>query len=293
MGTLVNLTMEVPNAVIAGKWVEQVSDELARIGFELWEGEPNGALGRLNRERQTVSQELIGLIRRAFEITDLTNGAFDIRIGELVRGYGFVDTMPGSSTVDSLDQLIQAAKSLRFEPVEQGYRLTGSNATLTLGGIAKGYAVDRCVSILQKEGCQAGIVNAGGDLFVWGRPENNPWLIGVEDPETDELLAVLELSAGGCATSGSYRNRYVSQGETIHHLIEPGSGLPASGKMSVTVTAPTCELADALATGMFVMPLESALALADSLKGIGLLVLTDEPALFQDDEMAEVRSVPK
>ncbi|UCH10940.1 MAG: FAD:protein FMN transferase [Fidelibacterota bacterium] len=290
LGTLVRLTLEVPDSITARHWVNQVSTELTRIGYEFWEGEPNGALGRLNRERWTDSQELISLIQRAFEVTDLTDGAFDIRIGELMHSYGFVNIWSRPQPLDSLDLLIRAAQTLRFEPQAGGYRLTGSDATLTLGGIAKGYAVDQCVRLLQQLGCRSGIVNAGGDLRVWGRPETEPWLIGVEDPETHELLAALALNEGGCATSGSYRNRYLANGDTIHHLIEPRSGLPAKGKMSVTVTAPSCELADALATGMFIMPLHAALALADSLQGVGLLVLSNEPALHQDDDMARLRS---
>lgn len=290
MGTTVDLTLVAPDTATAQAWVRSVAPELHRIGFDFWEGEPRGALGRLNRLRRTDDQELIRLIDQAFEISRLTSGAFDIRVGELVRRYGFLDQAAGTTRPDSVAALAVAAQTLRWEPADDGsYRLTGSHATLTLGGIAKGYAVDVVVDRLQQLGCRAGLVNAGGDLRVWGGSADDPWRIGIEDPGSGDFLALLELSAGAVATSGSYRNRTISQGDTVHHIIEPGSGRSVRGKQSVTVTAPNCTLADALATGMFVMPPDRALALADSLPGVGLLMLSSDGVVIEDDDLARLR----
>ncbi len=291
MGTTVDLTLVAPDTVTAQAWVRSVAPELHRIGFDFWEGEPRGALGRLNRFRRTDDQELIRLIDRAFEISRLTNGAFDIRVGELIRRYGFLDQAAGTSQPDSVASLAAAAQALRWEPADNGgYRLTGSHATLTLGGIAKGYAVDVVVDRLQQLGCRAGLVNAGGDLRVWGGSADDPWRIGIEDPGSGDFLALLELSVGAVATSGSYRNRAISQGDTVHHILEPGSGRSVRGKQSVTVTAPNCTLADALATGMFVMPPDRALALADSLPGVGLLMLSSDGVVVEDEDLAGLRA---
>ena len=291
MGTTVDLTLIAPDTATAQAWVRSVAPELHRIGFDFWEGEPRGALGRLNRSRRTDDRELIQLIDRAFEISRLTGGAFDIRVGELIRRYGFLDQAGEITRPDSVAALAAAAQALRWEPANDGgYRLTGSHATLTLGGIAKGYAVDVVVDRLQQLGCRAGLVNAGGDLRAWGGTADKPWRIGIEDPGNGYFLAVLELASGAVATSGSYRNRTISQGDTIHHIIDPGSGRSVRGKQSVTVTAPTCTLADALATGFFVMPPDRALALADSLPGVGLLLLSSDGVVVEDEDLAGLRS---
>lgn len=290
MGTLVEITLLAPDTTTARGWIRSAATELHRIGFDFWEGEHRGALGRLNRERWTDNRELIQLIQEAFQISRLTGGRFDIRVGELVRSYGFVNKEYPSQKPDSISRLVEAAQLLRWEPDSGGYRLSGSNATLTLGGIAKGYAVDRVVDLLQNRGCRGGIVNAGGDLRAWSNRNLDPWSIGIEDPRSDTFLALIELRNGAVATSGSYRSRYVAGEDTVHHLIDPGEGLPVRGKRSVSVTATNCTWADALATGLFVMPLQEALELADSLPGIGALILTDDGRLHQDEDMARLRS---
>lgn len=291
MGTTVDLTLIAPDTATAQAWVRSVTPELHRIGFDFWEGEPRGALGRLNRLRHTDDPELIRLIDRAFEISRLTGGAFDIRVGDLIRRYGFLDQVAETTRPDSVAALAAAAQALRWEPADDGgYRLTGSHATLTLGGIAKGYAVDVVVDRLKQLGCRAGLVNAGGDLRAWGGSADDPWRIGIEHPGNGDFLALLALSAGAVATSGSYRNRVISQGDTVHHIIEPGSGRSVRGKQSVTVTAPNCTLADALATGMFVMPPDRALALADSLPGVGLLMLSSDGVVIEDEDLAGLRA---
>jgi thiamine biosynthesis lipoprotein len=126
---------------------------------------------------------------------------------------------------------------------------------LDWGGIAKGLAVDRAAQAIQALGIARGFINAGGNLFCWGKnPDGGPWKIGVKHPRRDGFLGVLSISDVGAATSGDYQRYFESEGVRYHHIFDPKTGYSARGKQSVTVIGPEAVICDALSTALFVSP---------------------------------------
>ncbi len=277
LGTTVAITVVAPDSAIAYSAIRQAARELHRIGYDFWEGEPNGALGRLNSERKTDHLELSALIDRALELGLATDGAFDIRIGQIIEAYGFISKSNYNSIAGAaLDDLVDAAHLLQFTGNDSVRYLTGSAATLTLGGIAKGYAVDRVVEILIEGGCKAGVVNAGADLRSWGGTEEKPWYISIEDPVTGGILQELVILAGALATSGDYRTRFYSDTSLIHHIVDPESGHSADTRHSSSVYAVDCTTADALATAFFVLDEALVRELVTQMDRIGVFLLRSD-----------------
>jgi thiamine biosynthesis lipoprotein len=156
--------------------------------------------------------------------------------------------------------------------------LPKSGTEIDLGGIAKGYVVDRAVDVLRQSGITSASVDAGGDIrLIGGKPGGRPWRVGVRHPrERDRIIAVLELLDSAVVTSGDYERYFMLGGTRYHHLLDPDTGLPAAGLASVTVVAADATTADALSTTVFVMGRERGLALIESLPGVEAILVTAE-----------------
>jgi len=258
------------------------------------------AVYQLNQEGKIVSAELAGLIGEALEVSAKSEGAFDPTVMPLVKLWGFYDStgcerkVPSEREIEEVLDLVDyrmieiKADTVRFNPKwvkgmlrvlrvgsPAGYVVTGCG--VDLGGIAKGYAVDRAVKVLRERGVTRGLVDAGGDIFCFGE-RNGGWRIGIRNPKSDnpnETIGVISVDSGAIATSGDYENFFELDGVRYHHLIDPATGIPARGAISATVIAPTTTQADAWATALFVMG-EKGIAILDSLDDLeGMIVLKD------------------
>lgn len=217
------------------------------------------------------------ILQTALSTAIASSGAFDPTLGELVDLWGIGTDrprVPGEAGIrDALGRsgYHRIPESGRFPP--------GEIVWLDLGGVAKGYAVDEAVRVLKDSGVGAGIVDAGGDLRTFGvKPGSSPWRVGVQDPdESQELAGILEAGEISIATSGDYQRYFEVEGVRYHHILDPATGRPArSGLKSVTVLAPDCALADALATAAFVMGPERGLDLLEKRDGVeGILISED------------------
>jgi thiamine biosynthesis lipoprotein len=155
------------------------------------------------------------------------------------------------------------------------------------GGIGKGYAADRAKKILIDKSVTNGVVNASGDLTVWGSRENGePWTIGIADPNTKHPFSYLPLTNLSVATSGSYEKFVVINGKRYSHTIDPRTGLPASGVKSVTVISPYAELSDAMATPVAVMGVKAGLNMVNQIKGVECIVIDDNDRLYTSNNIS-------
>ena len=221
----------------------------------------DGELARLNAalargESARVSPRMAALLRRSQALALQSGGWFDPGIGALVQLWGFhapVERSWRPPAVDAIEARLAGSGIRRLEL--SGHRVSSDSRTVVidLGGVAKGYAVDHMVSTLRAHGLAAGLVNAGGDLRVFGLRAGRPWRIGIRDPRAASTLAVLRLADGEAAfTSGDYE-RYADTGDgRSHHLLDPHTGQPARHTRSVTVVAADGVTADAAATAIFV-----------------------------------------
>jgi thiamine biosynthesis lipoprotein len=193
-----------------------------------------------------------------------TGGAFDMTIKPVLDLYGFGGGTHRVPRGTELQLALSHVGISGLRAVAAGIRKTDASIEVAVGGVAKGYAIDRAVQVLREHGIESAIVNAGGDLYCLGTNAERPWQVGIRDPgDPDGVVAIVEISDAAVATSGDYERFFESDGVRYHHIINPRTGLPARHLRSATVVAPSAEEADAFATAVFVLGADRGLATAD------------------------------
>ncbi|MDA0322104.1 MAG: FAD:protein FMN transferase [Verrucomicrobia bacterium] len=242
-----------------------------------WRASP---LEDLNKSAGTgpakVPAELAQIIGRAIELHKLTDGAFDISFASAGRLWDFKRDHPRLPTDAEIKEALAFvdASRIKIDAVAGEIELP-AQMRIGLGGIAKGYGVDRAMSVLMAQGVEHAMVNAGGDLKVLGRKFDQPWEIAIKHPrDRERVLALLKLSNSCLVTSGDYERFFEKDGKRYHHILDPRTGYPATGCISVSVVGPNAELADALATAVCVLPPDRGLALIEKLPRIEALLVT-------------------
>jgi thiamine biosynthesis lipoprotein len=228
---------------------------------------PQSTISRINRNETCQADEMLSeVLQLSYRISTATGGAFDPTVAPLVNAWGFgfkSGQLPDSTQVDSLRALVGlSAIHLRGDSITKDKPF----AILDFSAIAKGYGVDKAAEVLRSHGIQDFMVEIGGEVVAEGINEKgDSWRIGINKPDDDststntELQDIVALSAGAIATSGNYRNYYISQGRKIAHTINPLTGYPAQQDiLSSTVMAPTCAEADGFATAFMVLGMEEA-----------------------------------
>ena len=271
MGTMVSITVACPSSTQAHDAMDLAFAEGRRLEALLTRHDAAAPLGVLNSQGslRDVPPELLNVWQRAHGICHLTGGAFDATVLPLVRLLESRSNPEGELELAESD-LREALALVDTDAVyagRDGMRLERQGMGLTLDGIAKGHIVDAMSAVLLRAGCENHLINAGGDILARGHKAPGVfWRVAVEDPEKrGHYPQVLELYNQAIATSGGYEMHYDAEGRH-HHLLDPSTGRsPVLGSMSVL--AATCMQADALATGLSVLPAGEALTLADSLSG--------------------------
>ena len=315
----VEVTIQVvaPSERKAKAAIDKAFDAISQVNNLLSSYAANSEVSRLNRSggREChISGQTAAVLRRAIEISEHTGGAFDITAGPLIKlwktaikteeqfrewvhvaeaaaGFGLIPVqliylcreeiekslLPTKAELDAARKLV-GCQSLTLGP--NSAKLETPGMSIDLGGIAKGYAVDKAIEALKASGIRAALVDAGGDGYALGtRPDGTPWRIAVQKPddETGERLpGILKLADAAYATSGDYEQYVDIGGVRYTHIIDPRTGRPARAAASVTVIAPDCTTADALATGISVLGPDDGVALAKKLKGVECMVITRE-----------------
>lgn len=245
----------------------EVEAELQKVDASLSMFNPQSTISRINRSETDEADEMLReVLQLSFAINEATDGAFDPTVAPLVNAWGFgfkSGHLPDSTQVDSLRALV-GLSGIHL----QKNQLTKDNplSVLDFSAIAKGYGVDRAAQVLRGHGIQHFMVEIGGEVVTEGlNDKGEPWRIGINKPDDDststntELQDIIALSGKAIATSGNYRNYYISNGRKIAHTINPRTGYPAQQDiLSSTVMAPSCAEADAFATAFMVLGLEQA-----------------------------------
>jgi thiamine biosynthesis lipoprotein len=227
-----------------------------------------------------VSRELIEVLQAAREAGDLTDGKFDITFGALSDLWRFDhdqdNRIPDPAAVRARLPLVNY-RAVQIDARAGTAFIETRGVRVHLGGIGKGYAVDRSVAIFKSRGIDDFMIQAGGDLYVGGQRGGRPWRVAIRDPRgpVDAIFASLDLSDGTFSTSGDYERFFLEGGRRYHHLLDPDLGEPARGCRSVTVVTARAILADALSTGVFVMGPEKGMALIERLDGVEGVIVTN------------------
>jgi thiamine biosynthesis lipoprotein len=245
-----------------------------------------------------VSAEVMDVLLLAREIYERTEGAFDVTVGPLLRAWGF-----GTAEMDvpSAAELARAREGLGFtnvllDPEGGTVRLLHPDTRVDLGGIAKGYIVDRAMELLAERGAKHAVVDAGGDVrILGGRPGQNARdaaraaRVGIRHPRRPgDLIAVVSVFDGSVLTSGDYERYFFVDGVRYSHIIDPRTGYPARGLTSVTIVSQEAMLADSLSTAVFVMGPEKGLELINSWPGVEGMLVTEDEQIIMSEGMARI-----
>lgn len=282
MGCQFTLGVVAPDHQQAKSWIALGVQEIRRIEALLSEFQEGSEISKINqasaRTPVAVSEETYSLLRRSEGLSRLTKGDFDISVGPLKGLYQFKnkDFCPPSDS----DRL-KALKAVGWNKLNLNRpgQITKNqkNMRLSLASIGKGYAADKVKHLWKELGVPGGFVNSSGDLSAFGaRPSKEPWKIGISHPDQPEqLLLHLPLNNQALATSGDYHQHFMHQGKRYSHTLNPKTGKPTTGLKSVSVIAPSAELADALATALFVKGVKNGLALVNQLPQTHALFIDD------------------
>jgi len=284
MGTLVEITVSHSDPDVIQTVTTQAFDEMQRIEQLMSTYLPDSEISRINRaagkEAISVSREVEEVIREGIYWSEQSGGAFDITIEPLVYLWDFdgeKEIIPRESTLRKTASLVNYKD---IEIKDHTVRLRRRGMAINVGGLAKGYAVDRAISILRGK-VTNGIVNAGGDLFAFGQKnKQTPWNIGLQHPrKPQELLAAFAVQNHAVATSGDYQRYFIKDGVRYHHIFDPLTGRPARLMISTTIITMEVMDADALATAVFVMGPEKGIEWIDSMENVEAMVVLENGSI--------------
>ena len=276
MDTMVEYTIVASSQREAFQAMMAAHDEIERVSSLLWEEDPKSEIRRLNEASGEVelSPEVYEFLARSLEYYRQTSGRFDLSIGPVLKLYPFDSEEPVPPSPAEIQAKLAFVGMDRLQFVAPGRVARPDSLLLAVGGVAKGYAVDRAIEVLRSHGIEGAIVNAGGDLYCLGTNNGRPWVVGIQRPDDpNAVIDTLHVSDGAVATSGDYQRFFEYDGVRYHHVIDPSNGLPARLSRSATVLAPTTEQADALATALFIAGPEAGLAMLDSLENVSGMVV--------------------
>lgn len=288
MGTEVSVWFWSDDAEADGALIEAVFNEAARIDRLMSTYKDESKISEINRHAAdhpvVAGNEIFELIKKSIEVSRLTDGAFDITYESVGKYYDFRERLrPTSATVASeLDKV-----NFRFIKLdeEQGtVEFSVDGVRINLGGIAKGYVVERGAEILRKHGISSGVVTAGGDSRLLGNRRGQPFVVGIRDPREEGKVAMrIPLEDEAYSTSGDYERFFDEDGVRYHHILTPSTGEPAKGVHSATVIGPDAVMTDALSTSVFVMGVHKGLGMIATLPEYESIVIDAQGRLYFSD----------
>ena len=284
LGSPFEITVVATDSVQAKLYTDLAISEVKRIENLVSDWIPTTQISQVNQNAGIkpikVDQEVFDLVERAIKISKLTSGAFDISYASMDKIWKFDGSMKQMPTEEAIKKSVEKVgyQNIILNPKDKTIFLKNKGMKLGLGGIAQGYIADKIKEVLQEKRCTSGLVNVSGDINTWGKqPNGEPWSVGIINPmNKNKVFATFILDDSAVETSGSYEKFVIFKGKRYSHIIDPRTGYPASGIVSVSVFAKQTELADALATGIFVLGIEVGLDLVNQLNGIDCIIVDDK-----------------
>ena len=285
MGTEVSFAVLGDDDAAANKAIDDAFAEIKRIEGLMTTWRPDSEVSRINenagRKPVTVSPETLEVIEAAQASSKRSNGAFDITFFALHGLWKFDQDLtakvPTAAEIKKRLPLVDWHKVIVNHDKRTVY-LAKKGMRISLGGIAKGYAVDRAVAVLRRAGFDDAIVQAGGDLMCAGSKNGRPWVTGIRDPRGDRgaVFAKMLLTNHAFSTAGDYERFFILDGKRYHHILDPRTGYPATRSRSVTIYAPTALLADAVDDAVFILGWKKGFEMIEKIPDVGAVVVDDQ-----------------
>ena len=297
MGTFAHLKAIAKDNRTAKKCLDTAFAELKKVDDLRSDYKSDSEVSEVNRDAfkraVKVSKSTFEVLQKSAEFSRLSEGAFDITIAPLTE---LCRTAAESDSVPTDAELEQARSKVGYEKLildanEMTVRFAVEGMKLDLGGIAKGYSIDKAIEAMRVAGAVGGMVDVGGDIRCFGLPPKGKktWRIGLQNPAepdsdeetlagvSDQVLMVLKLTNAAIATSGGYRRFFLIEGKKYSHIINPDTATSAEGLSSVTIISKNAIDADALATSVSVMGTEKGLALIEKISNTEAILITPSP----------------
>jgi len=261
-----------------------VINEMNRIDQAMSPYKSSSELSLVNQQAGqqavTISAELFALLLESQHIAKMTQGAFDITYASV--GYQYDYRNKKRPTAQAIKHSLSAINYRAIELNQENTTVyfTDPNVKIDLGGIAKGYAVKRCLELLKAAGIKHGLVSAGGDTGLLGDKQGRPWFVGIKHPRAAQKTAVqLPLSNESISTSGDYERYFIEDGVRYHHIVNPVTGDSARKVVSVSIIGKDSTRVDALSTAVFVKGLEQGMALINQLPAYEAIIIDNKHTL--------------
>lgn len=297
MGTFAHILVIADSPQQGHSAIEAAFAEIRDIESRMSDYDPNSLLSQVNREAFAapvpVDDDLFEVLAASLHYSRLSGGAFDISVGPVVQLWRQAKITGQAPTPEQLQQAQQAVgwQNLMLDDDPRTVRFAKDGMFLDLGGIAKGFAVDKALDILRTAGLKGGMVDIGGNLRCFGMPPHNAthWLIGLQDPiHPENVLLRLKMDDRAVATSGDYQRFVIIDGQKHSHIVNPATADSARDLSSVTIITDTAMAADALATAVSVLGTEKGLALIESVPETeAILIPHENPTTFQKTSAAD------
>jgi len=307
MGTFARVVVVAADRNTANKCINDAFTEIQKVNELMSSYKSDSQISLVNRDgfkrAVEVSDSVYEVLHRSIEFSKLTDGAFDITVGPLVDLFHSSEKI---ETAPSEEEIAQAKTKVGFEKLilddqNKTVRFTIEGMRLDLGGIAKGYAVDKAIEAAKKAGAAGAMVDIGGDIRCFGiapKGKDN-WLIGLQNPSTssdvgeDNILLELKLTDQAVATSGDYQQFVLIKDKRYSHIINRQTGTSAEGLSSVTIIADNAIDADALATAVSVMGMEKGFALIEKLPNTEAILIPEGTTSQSNFELIKTSGVDK
>ena len=284
LGSPFEMTVVAKDTIQGNIYIDMAVAEVKRIENLISDWIPTTQISQVSKnsgiQPVKVDKEVYDLVERAIKVSQLTSGAFDISYASMDKIWKFDGSMKAMPTPEAIKQSVARIgyQKIVLDAKAQTIYLKEKGMKLGLGGIGQGYIADKIKDLLLSKGCISGIVNVSGDINAWGyQTTGKPWTVAIVNPmNKNKVFATFPLENSSVETSGSYEKFVVFDGKRYSHIIDPRTGYPAQGVVSVSVFAKQTEIADALATGIFVLGVDVGLNLVNQLKGIGCIIVDDK-----------------
>mgnify|MGYP006089438985 CR=1 FL=1 len=294
MGVSFSITAIHNSSLLASNSVDKAYQEINRIEELISSWKETSQTSEINRQAGIssvkVDLELYNLIARSKKISELTNGYFDISFASVDKIWNFSDRkltkLPSKEAIESSVKRIDF-RNIILNESDTSVFLKEKGMKIGLGAIGKGYAANQAKLIMKGLGVENGVVNASGDLASWGHKiDGSEWTIGIKDPKSKaEVMGWLNITNTSVVTSGNYEKFIELEGKRYCHIINPKTGFPVTGITSVTIICNDTEIADALATAVFILGKEDGMKLINHLKGVEGLIIDDEFKLHSSQNL--------
>ncbi|MCF6347232.1 MAG: FAD:protein FMN transferase [Flavobacteriaceae bacterium] len=283
MGTRFDISVVENDSLKASYYIELAVHEISRIEKLISSWDNNSQTSLINRNAGIkpvkVDSELFNLIKRSISISKLTDGAFDISYASMDKIWKFDGSMKSMPTENKIKASVSKVGYQNIILNEENYTvfLKLKGMKIGFGAIGKGYAADKAKELLISKGVIAGIMNASGDMNTWGKqPNGDYWKVAITNPlNKKNAFGLLPIKSRAVVTSGNYEKYATFNGKRYSHIINPKTGYPSSGIISATVFAPKAELADALATSIFVMGVKVGINRIDQIPKVDCIIIDE------------------